>query len=156
MEGWFKVPLMAYRSYGCWQVWTTSLATPCLRYEVSVLARERRVGSRDCSLRKLHYIREGFYSYLRRIGAEPQQNARLGERLFRFCFPPSSMIRVVISNLQSCRPLAILIVPDTKTPWFPSIKSAAIRSRRVAANADPNILFRKRHCHGRVPVVFDT
>ena len=73
---------------------------------------------------------------------------------FGFCFPPPSMVGILVSHLQACHARAVLIVPDTRASWFPLMARATIRWRSVAAKGDPNIFFRMHHQHGPVPFVF--
>ena len=73
---------------------------------------------------------------------------------FGFCFPPSSVVWVLISYIQACCARAIIIVPDTKAPWFPLLRSALVRTKTVATKANPNVFFRVNHSRGTIPVVF--
>lgn len=74
--------------------------------------------------------------------------ARLGKPLL------ISTVGVLISYLLACPARAVLIVPDTRAPWFPVMKSATVRSQSMATKADPNVFSRIHHSGGRVRVVF--
>ena len=77
-----------------------------------------------------------------------------GKPCFDFCFPSPSMVGVHISHIQACCARAVIIVPDSKPPWFPVLRSALVRTKMVATKADPKVLFRIRHSRGTIPVVF--
>ena len=64
------------------------------------------------------------------------------------------MVGVLISHVQACCARVVIIVPDTKVPWFPLLRSTLIRSKMVVTKADPNVFFRAHHSRGTIPVVF--
>ena len=64
-EGRLDLPLMTYRSYGCWKVWTRGQATYCLRRGLSVVAGAWEKGKEG---EKTRLILEEFALQFGRIG----------------------------------------------------------------------------------------
>ena len=73
-----------------------------------------------------------------------------GKPCFGFCF----MVGVLISHIQACCARAVIIVPDTKAPWFLLLGNTLVRTKTLATKADPNVFFRIHHSRGTIPVVF--
>ena len=49
---------------------------------------------------------------------------------------------------------AVIIVPNTKAPWFLLLRSALVRTKTLETKADSNVFFRVHHSRGTIPVVF--
>lgn len=73
---------------------------------------------------------------------------------FGFCFPPTSMVGVVLQHLEECRARAVVIVPDRKLSWFPRLASAMVRCKEISAPFGISSFFRIDHRAGRQPFSF--
>lgn len=73
---------------------------------------------------------------------------------FGFCFPPVTMVGVVLQHLAERKARAVIIIPDQRQTWYPSLEAATVDSVLVAAEGDTQAFFRRHHQQGKVPVVF--
>lgn len=67
---------------------------------------------------------------------------------FGFCFPPVSMVGVVLQHLEECRAKALLVVPDQKHSWFPRLAEATVRSRSMPSFMGESPFFTIHHKKG--------
>ena len=103
-----------------------------------------------------------FYSRFRTDGSEgidvlSQDVSRLpnsSQPCFGFCFPPTTMVGVVLQHIAECRARAVVVVPDQRQSWFPLLSNATKRSFRVAGPGDTSAMFRVHHQRGKVPFAF--
>lgn len=61
---------------------------------------------------------------------------------FGFCFPPPSMIGIVLQHLEERKPHAVILVPDLKLQWFTRLAGATIRSLRASEPGGVSQFFR--------------
>ena len=55
-----------------------------------------------------------------------------GTIAFRYCFPPPIMAGHIVQYLAECKARAVVILPDAKAYWFPSVRLATVRSTEMA------------------------
>ena len=72
---------------------------------------------------------------------------------FGLCFPPVTMVGVVLQHLAKKKAHAVIIVPDQRQTWYPSLVAASVDSVPVASEGDSQAFFRQHHQQGQVPVV---
>ena len=71
------------------------------------------------------------------------------EPCFGFCFPPTSMVGVILQHLEECKARAVVVVPDQKQSWFPRLASAMVRCRKVSNPGKKSPFFRVHHQRGK-------
>ena len=69
---------------------------------------------------------------------------------FGFCFPPPSMVGVVLQHLAERRAHAVILVPDLKLQWFPKLAEATVRSQPVSGPGEDSQFFRSHHQRNRI------
>lgn len=70
------------------------------------------------------------------------------QECFGFCFPPTSMVGVLLQHLEECQAKAVVVVPDHKQYWFPRMASATRKSRTVSICGGVSPFFRVHHQRG--------
>lgn len=103
-----------------------------------------------------------FYSRFRTDGCEDVD--ALGQDLskmpgstdpcFGFCFPPTTIVGVVLQRLSECRARAVVVVPDLRKSWYPLLKDATVRSVVLSQPAEESVFFRMDHRRGQVSFSF--
>lgn len=73
---------------------------------------------------------------------------------FGFCFPPTSMVGVVLQHLEEREAHAVVLVPDRKDSWYPLLQGATVQAQTVTASGESGQFFRYHHKKGKVPYVF--
>lgn len=69
---------------------------------------------------------------------------------FGFCFPPPSMVGVVLQHLEEKGAHAVVVIPDAKLHWFPKLQAATVRSQQVAEPGGGGQFFRLHHQRNKV------
>ena len=62
--------------------------------------------------------------------------------------PPPRMIGVIVQHLAEWQAHAVIVVPDTRTFWFPAVQHASIRFIVVAPSAAKGRFQRPSHRGG--------
>lgn len=73
---------------------------------------------------------------------------------FGFCFPPTTMVGVVLQRLSECRAQAVVEVPDLRKSWHPLLEEATVRSVVLSQPAEESVLYRMDHRRGKVSFSF--
>lgn len=73
---------------------------------------------------------------------------------FGFCFPPTSMVGVVLQHLEEQKAHAVVVVPDRKDSWYPLLQGATVQAQSVSARGENGQFFRYHHKKGKVPYGF--
>lgn len=58
-----------------------------------------------------------------------------GVKMFGYCFPPPVMVGIIVQHLAEWQAHAVIVVPDTRAFWFPTVQQASVRSIVVAPSA---------------------
>lgn len=77
-------------------------------------------------------------------------------KCFGFCFPPLTMVGIVLQRMEERRAHAVVVVPDQKFQWFTKLAGATVRSQWVSAPGEDGKFFRLHHQKNRVPYRFHT
>ena len=54
------------------------------------------------------------------------------DRAFGYCFPPPVMAGHVVQHLAECHAHAVIVVPGSRSYWFPRVQQAAVRSLLIS------------------------
>ena len=73
---------------------------------------------------------------------------------FGFCFPQPSLVGVVLTHMCKCAARAVIVVPNTRSSWFPMMAGAQVRSVHIASTGDASQFFRVHHQRGAEPYFF--
>ena len=75
-------------------------------------------------------------------------------KYFGYCFPQPSLVGVVLAHISKCEARAVIVVPNTRAPWFPMIEGAGVRSVQIASQGEDSQFFRVHHQRGAEPYTF--
>ena len=55
---------------------------------------------------------------------------------------------VVLAHISKCEARAVIVVPSTRTSWFPMMEGAGVRSVQIASQGEDSQFFRVHHQRG--------
>ena len=55
---------------------------------------------------------------------------------------------VVLAQISKCEARAVIVVPNTRVSWFPTIEGAGVRSVQIASKDEDSQFFRVHHERG--------
>lgn len=70
---------------------------------------------------------------------------------FGFCFPPPSMVGMMLQQLEDCRARAVVIVSAEKGAWYSWLRPGAVPERLVAPAGNSGAFIGDHHIRGTIP-----
>ena len=67
---------------------------------------------------------------------------------FGYCCPQPSLVGVVLAQMSKCKARAVVVVPNTRSSWFPIIEGAGVHSVQIASKGEDSQFLRERHQYG--------
>ena len=74
--------------------------------------------------------------------------------MFWLLLQQPSLWGVVLAHIRKCEVRAVIVVPSTRTSWFPMIEGAGVRSVQIAFKGEKSQFFRLHHQRGAEPYTF--
>ena len=69
-------------------------------------------------------------------------------KCFGYCFPQPPLAGIVSAHISKCEARAVIVVPNTRSSWFPIIEGAGVRSIQIASQGKDSQFFRVHHQRG--------